>query len=361
MLDEVHEAPEELGLHGLSEHAPQPPQGRRHLEHGQLVPALQVHEHPPRQGEGGRAHRGALLRVAAEQRGDHVADDLRVEGVPGEPDAVGAQDGLRPRFGPAGSDPRAHPDQREVRRAPAEVADQHELVPIEPALVVPGRADGFVDEADVREPGQGQGLAQAALGEGVVRGVVRPGEVHRPPGHDPGGHAAQLLLDRPPQIRHHQGDELLQGDPLAEDVRGVEAAAGEPGLGGLDEAPLTVPVDVALDGGVADDRGWPSDPAVDEVLRIEEHHRAGRGPGLAEHREGGELHAPVRGRQGDGGVGGAEVESDAGSGHARQGREAWGPHPGDASGSEAKPPSWSTNSLFLPRVGALQSGHSAGT
>ena len=108
--------------------------GLRAGEERHVLPALEARVEPRRDRQG-LAVLGAAQRAEAEPRRDDGAHDAGVEGVAGERHAVDAEDGLGAvaRCGaPTGSEA----DQAEVAGAAAEVADQHQLVVVEAALVL---------------------------------------------------------------------------------------------------------------------------------------------------------------------------------------------------------------------------------
>src|SRR5262249_44568539 len=137
VVDDVAERrdPRPLRALGALEDAVEEEEVLRRLQERQMVPTLEVAEEPGRD-----RHLLALdaVAAAAAQLGrDEVAEDLRVEGVAGERDALDAEDlagAAAARLGPDA-------EEREVAGAAAEIGDEDELVAVEAALVVVGGSD----------------------------------------------------------------------------------------------------------------------------------------------------------------------------------------------------------------------------
>src|SRR5262249_48714621 len=154
----------------------------RRLQERQVVPALEVAEEPRRDRH--LLALDAVASAAAELGRDEMPEDLRVEGVAGERDALDAEAlaGAAPaRLG-------ADAEELEVAGAAAEVGDEDELVLREAALVVVRRRDRLEleDQALLGKAGEAERGAQASDGVRVVLGRDRAGEAHRTADDDPG-------------------------------------------------------------------------------------------------------------------------------------------------------------------------------
>jgi hypothetical protein len=79
-----------------------------------------------------------VFRAETQHRGDQVAHYLAIESVAGNADAVSADDRAW-RFSCA----RWQLNQRKIACPAAEIGDQHELLVIEPLLVLVGGGDGL--------------------------------------------------------------------------------------------------------------------------------------------------------------------------------------------------------------------------
>jgi hypothetical protein len=150
---------------------------------------------------------------------------LAIEGVAGHGNARVAEDALRAASSAAEARTDVH--QREVAGAAAEVGDQKQLVLLEAALVVVGRADRLVLEDDLAKAGVGAGGAQPPEGEGLVGGVLGVDEAHRAPHHGALHRLAELPLRLLAQRAQHDGHQILEAPGAAEHLGGAEQPTGE--------------------------------------------------------------------------------------------------------------------------------------
>ncbi len=283
------------------------------FEEGEVVPALEVGVDP---GGGGGDEvggavgclgEGALEGGGAQGWGDEMADDAGVEGVSGEAEAGVAEDALGARDGAAGG---ADVDEGEVAGSAAEVADEDEFVAAEGGLVGVGGGDGFELEGDGVEAGVEEGGFEAGEGEGVILVGFGADEAD---GAANGGVVDGLLEGKfgvEAEVGEDAGDEVFDGVATAEDFGSGEGAAGEVGLEGLDEAALGVGGEVVLDGGGAGEAFDLRATGLFALFEIED--GAGGLGGGGGGGEGDEFDVAAGEREGDGAVGGAEVDADGG-------------------------------------------------
>jgi hypothetical protein len=186
-------------------------------------------------------------------------------------EAVVAEDGpgAAPAF-PPGPDAQ----EREVRGAAAEVADEKQLVALEAALMVAGGPDRLVLEAHPAEAGVRERGAQAGERERLVLGARGADEADGSSDDRLVQGLAEGGLRLLAKAAEQHSDQLLEPVTPAEDLRGREQAARQERLHRLDEtAAVLVPLQVG------DERGRPGE-ALDRglrVLSIEVEQRAERG------------------------------------------------------------------------------------
>ncbi len=89
--------------------------------------------------------------------------------------------------------------------------------------------------------------AKALEREGLVRGVVRVGEVHRPTDARCASRAARGLLGARAQIEEEQREEVDERMGPPEDARRLEAPVREVRLQRLDQAAFALRLEVAID------------------------------------------------------------------------------------------------------------------
>src|SRR5690606_220776 len=139
------EALDELGRFGPRADVAQEALGFLRLQEAQEMPAREVRVEPERHVRHAVEH--AIARALPKVGRDHALEDSLIEGVPGEADAVGADDALASAAAPARSDL----DEAEIGGAAAEVSDQDQLVVVEAALVAPRGRHGLELEHDLLE------------------------------------------------------------------------------------------------------------------------------------------------------------------------------------------------------------------
>src|SRR5262249_1925744 len=204
VVDQVEQRADLLRLDGVVQEAAKELEGARRLQHGERVPLLEVREDPERDLE---ALARFVARAAAERGRDGAPDELRVEDVAGDADAVTRQHAactiaVAPCAGPDAQD-------REVARPAAEVRDEDELVVVEPTFVVMGRRDRLEHEGHVVEPRAGEPRAEPCLRYVVVARAARPGELNRPPPDRPPPRIPPLGPRRPAPALEAAADSLL--------------------------------------------------------------------------------------------------------------------------------------------------------
>jgi len=211
---------------------------------------------------------------------------------------------------------RADAHQREVGGAAADVGHQHDLLAVDGGLEIQRSGDRLELEADVGETHGARRLFQGGLGGAVARGVVVD-EEHRSAQHHMGQRAAGIALGQRLEATQVGTDHVqIPHGAAAADIgrlvgqRGAQDAfhgAHQPALGALH---------------IRGDRG-----TAEGQLRLlvggQALHRIEHGGGhgglavLQVHQ----VHLLARARQGDGRVGGAEING-ADSGHGKGG--GWG-------------------------------------
>ncbi len=300
-------------------HVPAGPQQR------QLLPA----------GEGGEVAVGdrqdvveRLVQAAlAQLRRHQMVDDPVVEGVAGHADPRVGQ-----RLRAHATVPVAEAHQREVAGAPAEVADQHRGVALQPPGEEEGRRDRLVDVADVLKPQPFERRLVARQGQGRVR--AQPRERHRPPDDHPFGQVSQIGAAMLAHLQQEGAQQVLEGEPPPQDLGVGEQGRGGVALERLDEPRLQRLLDIGVD------RPRPGlDHAAGRVVVgcVETQGRAEGVERLAVMIEAGEARLAPALVEGDDRVGRAEINADRGVGYARHGmslRGKWSGarHPGEGAG-----------------------------
>src|SRR5262249_53031679 len=94
-----------------------------------------------------------VFGAETQPRRNEVAYYLAIESIAGNADAVSADDRAW-RFSRAR---RLQLNQRKIARPATEIGNQHELLVIEPLLVLVGGGDGLREKVDVRETSVGKG------------------------------------------------------------------------------------------------------------------------------------------------------------------------------------------------------------
>jgi hypothetical protein len=236
-------------------------------EERQLLPALDLLVEPLRHWQH-LSEGGAALRAEPEAGRRDVTDQPGVERVPRERHAVHAEDHC-PR--------RSQLHEREVTRPAAEVADQDQLLVIEPLLIAVRRCHRLELEPDVREAGLSQRGLEALDGERLVFRGVGGREANRPPHHDrcPGRVHSELRRGRAMEHAQDDGDQVLEPVLAAEQVGRREQPAREMRLDRLDEAPAPPRLHPAPDRRDARRDAW-RQPVVARLLGIDVQDRAKR-------------------------------------------------------------------------------------
>src|SRR5215472_5301331 len=129
-----------------------------------MMPALQLGVRPGRHRQNHPVGR-PVPRPAAERRGDDMMHHPSIEGVPGDRDAVVAEDLVACVLRGAWL---SKSENREIAGAAAEVSNQDNLVARDSAGIVIGRGDRLVLENYVVPSGTPDRNVQARLGETVV-------------------------------------------------------------------------------------------------------------------------------------------------------------------------------------------------
>ena len=129
---------------------------------------------------------------------------------------------------------------------------------VQRGLVVVRRRDRFQLEFHGFIPGELVGRQQALFGKAAVFFLVGADEAYRAPNHSGLNLRPKLSFRLLPQIAEDAGDEVLQGDAPAENVRAFEAATGQERLQRLNQSALRLGRKVFLNG------SW-SGPGFDSV------------------------------------------------------------------------------------------------
>ena len=154
----------------------------RRLQERQIMPPLEPLVRPARDRQE-LVRRREVFAASPEPRRDQVADDPLVERVARHRHAIGADD--VGGAAAAGADAGPDRDDREVAGAAAEVADENQLVALQPRLVRVRGGDRLVLEDDFVEAGEADRRHQPIRRERVELGIGRNREVHRAAEDDP--------------------------------------------------------------------------------------------------------------------------------------------------------------------------------
>ena len=131
---------------------------------------------------------------------------------------------------------RAHAHHREVARPAAEVGDQHDALLADADAELARRRDRLGEEGDLGEAGLLRRLLEAALGEGVLVGVVR--EARRAAEDDARDLGAEVGVRADAHLAQERRDEIVDEHRAVVDVGAEEAARGEVPLDGSEQAPF---------------------------------------------------------------------------------------------------------------------------
>lgn len=277
------------------------------LEKRQVMPALEVGVDPG--GNGGkqlveRAGEG----VGPERRRDEFANDASVEGIPCQTEAAVAEEVFcgAPTFADAGADVQ----KGEVAGAATEVADENKFIVIEGGFVGVGSGDRFHFKVDGFEACVGEGFAESSQGEVIVLGAIGADKADGTTYRGVAYGLAELLLCAETEVGQDARDEIFDGVAAAEDLRASESAAGEIGLQRLNEAAFVFGVEVVLDAGGASEAFDVSPRGLLVLLQVED---GAEGFGCRNRcGERDEFNVAFSGGEGDGTVGGSEVDADGG-------------------------------------------------
>ena len=242
MLDEFDEALQLFRLHGRADELLQVAEILQRLEDRELVPAAEIGVVAGRHVE--QLIEAAELRALADQRRNDVVDDAEVEMIAGHADA-----GMADWHGGQLSRMAFETDDRIVRRAAAEIGDQHGRIPLQALGDVEGGCDRLVNEMDFRKIEGGQRVVVALQRQRLVR--RRAGKAHGAADDEP-------VVAAFPAIAGIIGDAVDEGThqvfeilPLGEDQRALEKAAGGKGLDRLQETHVAGIVDEFADRSMA--------------------------------------------------------------------------------------------------------------
>jgi hypothetical protein len=158
----------------------------------------------------------------------HSTHEPTVERVTRDRDAVGREHvgGVEAASG--------HPHRGEVRRATAEVGDQHDALLLEVRGEVVRGGDRLGAEAHVGEASDARGAAEALLRERVVGRIVR--EAGRTTEHDARDVGVEVLVRAHADHAEERADQVLEGEGSTPDLRLGERPRREVALDRPDQA-----------------------------------------------------------------------------------------------------------------------------
>src|SRR5581483_4165119 len=145
----------------------------------------------------------------------------------------------------------ADAEQREVAGAAAEVADHHQFVMVKSGFVMVGGAHGLVLEYDLVKARDAQRFFQAVERVLIIRFRLCANEADRAAYDDSPGDWTDLFLRANTNVGENACNELFQFEAPAKYVGGLQAAASEERLEGLDEPAFFIRMQILIDSGRA--------------------------------------------------------------------------------------------------------------